>query len=58
VDILNNITTIYSSISEAARGIGCSETAIRKVLKDIKEKGVYSRPIKKRYLVKPIDSKS
>jgi len=57
LDTFNNETTVYNSISEAGRFIGCTETAIRKALKDIKKKGV-ARPIKKRYLVKFLDDKS
>ena len=56
LDTLNNETTVYPSISHAAKVIGCSYTAIRKALKNLSlagEKGVYSRSIKKRYLVKP-----
>ena len=57
MDTFNNETTVYNSISEAGRFIGCTETAVRKVLKNIKEKGV-ARLIKKRYSVKFIDDKS
>ena len=47
------MTTVYDSISEVGRSIGCTETAIRVALKGIKELGVASKPrlLKKRYLV-------
>lgn len=53
LDTLTNETTIYNSISEAGRSIGCTETAIRVALKGIKEVGAASEPrlLKKRYLV-------
>ena len=52
LDILSNETNVFNSISEAGRFIGCSETAVRKALKGLKEKEI-SILIKKRYLVKP-----
>ena len=53
LDTLTNETTVYNSISEARRSIGCTETAIRVALKGIKEVGAASeqRLLKKRYLV-------
>ena len=54
LDTLKNETTVYSSIAEAARSIGCSHSNIRSALKHLQEKGV-SRLIKKRYLVKIIN---
>ena len=59
MDTLNgNEITVYNSMNEASLSIGCSLTIIRRVLKDIKEKGNFSRLIKQRYKVKPIDTKS
>ena len=41
LDTLNgNETTVYNYMNEASLSIGCSVTFIRRVLKDIKEKGV------------------
>lgn len=54
IDILNGNSTVYGSIREAAVAIGFSTTAISKAIKFQKENGV-SRPIKKRYLVKPLN---
>ena len=54
LDTVKNITTIYTSIGEAALDIGVTKTAIRKALNDQKEKGV-PRAIKKRYWVKRIN---
>lgn len=48
-DSLTNEITAYSSITEAARAIGCSNAAISKTLKHQKEKGVYRR-ISDRYI--------
>ena len=48
-DSLTNEATAYSSITEAARAIGCSKVAISKTLKHQKEKGVYRR-ISDRYI--------
>jgi predicted transcriptional regulator of viral defense system len=53
LDTLNNETTVYPSISEAAQSIGCAHSTIRNALKHLQEKGV-SRLLKKRYLVKII----
>lgn len=53
LDILSIETNIFNSINQASGFIGCSETAVRKVLKDLEEKKV-SRLINKRYLVKPL----
>ena len=50
LDTLTNVTTVYPSISEAARFLGCSFSTIVIVLKDQREKGV-SRLVKKRYLI-------
>lgn len=55
-DTLTNQTTVYISISEAARAIGCVKGTIVLAIKFLKEKGV-PRLIKKRYLVKPIEDK-
>jgi len=57
LDTINNETTIYASISEAARALGCAAPAIRYALKNLKEKGVPGL-IKKRFQVKPIYDKS
>ena len=57
LDTFSNETTVFNPISEAGRFIGCSETAVRKALKNLKEKGV-ARLVKKKYLVKFIDDKS
>jgi NUMOD1 domain len=53
LDTLTNEATVYNSISEAARYIDCTETAIRKALKIFKDEGAgsQSRLLKKRYLV-------
>jgi group I intron endonuclease len=56
LDTLTNQITVYPSISEAARAIGCHKTTISKTLQHLKEKGV-SRPINKRFTVKPTDDK-
>lgn len=45
---------VYSSISEAARAIGCSHPSIIYALKQLKEKGVNGL-IKGRYQVKPLN---
>lgn len=51
LDTLTNEATVYNSISEAARYIDCTETAIRKALKIFKDEGAgsQSRLLKKRY---------
>lgn len=53
LDIINNKTTIYSSVSEAARAFSCHKNTIWAALKECneKEKGA-SKLIKKRYSVK------
>jgi hypothetical protein len=61
-DTLNNEATVYPSLSEAARTIGCVDGTLRKALKAFKENpgdpfGV-TRLIKKRYSIKPLDDKS
>ena len=56
MDTLKDEANIFNSINESSRFIGCSETAVRKMLKDLVaalEKEV-SILIKKRYLVKPL----
>jgi group I intron endonuclease len=50
LDSLNNETTIYPSITEAAQVIGCTKSTISKVLKHQEEKRRL-RLVKKRYLV-------
>ena len=50
LDTFSNETTVFNSISEAGRFIGCSETAVRKALKNIKEKWV-ARLIKKKKIL-------
>ena len=47
LDTLNNITTVYSSIVEAARVIGCDPGTIRYAIKNL-QKGIYTL-IKARY---------
>jgi len=49
-DTLTNEKTVYYSISEAARSIGCTDSAIVIVLKNQREKGV-TKLVKKRYMV-------
>ena len=49
-DTLNNETTVYPSIREAAKAIGCHKTTIGKAIEHQKQKGA-SRLIKKRYTV-------
>jgi group I intron endonuclease len=49
-DTLTNEKTVYYSISEAARSIGCTGSAIVIVLKNQREKGV-TKLVKKRYMV-------
>ena len=49
-DTLTKETTVYPSISEAARSIGCTNSAIVIALKNQKEKGV-TKLVKKRYTV-------
>lgn len=51
-DTLNNEATVYPSIREAARFIGCYDTTVGRALKIKMEKGV-NRLIKKRYTVSP-----
>lgn len=51
-DTLTNEKTVYYSISEAARSIGCTHSAIVMALKNQREKGV-NKLIKKRYIVFP-----
>ena len=62
LDTLNNETTIYNSVSEAARNIGCVAMVIHQAIEIIKKKGV-SRLIRARFRVivegfKVINSKS
>ncbi len=52
----NNTTTVYPSIAEAAKSMGCTSSAIVKALKD-QEKG-NNRLVKKRYMVFPYTDKS
>lgn len=54
---LTNQNNIFRSINEASRFIGCSETAVRKVLKDFKLKKI-SRLIREIYLIKPLKNKN
>jgi group I intron endonuclease len=54
LDTLNNVKTVYSSMGEAAVGIGCAPRTILYKLKNLKEQGV-SKLIKNRFQVKPID---
>jgi len=59
VEVLDTLTkqlTVYPSISEAALAMGCHKTTISKTFQHQKENGV-SRPIKKRFTVKPADDK-
>ena len=42
LDTLTNKTTVYNSISEASRYIDCTETAVRKALKNFKDEGADS----------------
>jgi len=51
-DTLTTEKTVYNSISEAARSIGCTHSAIVIALKNQREKGV-NKLIKKRYTVSP-----
>ncbi len=55
IDSITNEKTVYSSIGEAARSIGCTDSAIVRVLKNQREKGV-KKLLKKRYVVSPVDS--
>lgn len=48
LDTLNNITTVYSSIVEAAAAIVCDPGTIRYAIKNLQEKGL-SALIKARY---------
>lgn len=52
--VKGNTITVYLSIREAARAIVCHDRTIANALKNLKEKGEH-KPIKKRYLVKPIN---
>ena len=52
VDTLNNTTTLYASISDAALAIGCVHSTVSKALSHLKEKGT-SKLIKKRFQVQP-----
>ncbi len=58
LDTLTNETTVLPSIKEAARSIGSAFDNVRVAINGIKETGDFSRLIKKRYKVKPYDSKS
>jgi group I intron endonuclease len=58
LDTFTNETTVLPSIREAARSIGSSLDNVRVAIKGIKETGDFSRLVKKRYKVKPYDSKS
>ncbi len=51
LDTLTNETTVYTSISEAARAIGVSHASISAAFKRQKEKGVSTILIKKRYKI-------
>lgn len=53
----NNTTTVYPSITEAAKCMGCTSSTIVKALKDQKEKG-NNRLVKKRYMVFPYTDES
>lgn len=48
LDTLNSTTTIYSSIAEAARSIGCDPGTVRYAIKNLQEKEI-STLIKARY---------
>lgn len=48
LDTLSSITTVYSSIVEAARAIGCDTGTVRYAIKNLHEKGI-STLIKARY---------
>ena len=50
--LIKKTQTVYSSISEAARSIGCTKSTISLALKNKREKGV-NKLIKKRYIVTP-----
>jgi group I intron endonuclease len=52
IDTLNSESTVYSSISEAARAIDCAHPSIIYALKKLKEKGIHSPG---RYMVKPLN---
>ena len=52
LDTLNNEITVYSSIREAARAIGCEHSTIRTANKVFQETGVVKPIKKKRYIVK------
>ena len=56
-DIETKKTSIYLSIRDAAKAIGCSPTSIRAVIKLYRKKGI-NRPIKKRYLINLKNSES
>ena len=53
IDSITNEKTVYYSISEAARSIGCTDSAIVIALKNQREKGV-KKLLKKRYVVFPL----
>ena len=48
IDTLKNITTVYSSIAEAAQAIACDPGTVRYAIKNLQEKGI-STLIKARY---------
>ena len=64
LDTLSNETNVFNSINQASKFIGCSETAIRKVLKEAREwvsqththrrKKKVSRLINQKYIVRPM----
>jgi hypothetical protein len=53
LDITTNELSSYSSIREAAEAVGCVHGTILLAEKKIKKEG-FSKPIKKRYLIKNI----
>lgn len=56
VEVLNTISNeinVFNSISDAGRFIGCSEAAVRKALKELKEKNI-TKLLMKKYVVKPL----
>ena len=54
-DSLNNETTVYSSIREAAQAIQCAKSTIKVSLERSKKKGI-SDLIKKRFIVKLLNN--
>lgn len=52
-DLLKNATTVYNSISDSARAIGCPYSTVTRALNKLKEKGEH-KPINNRYQLKPI----